>query len=225
LGSGLAIEQRCGLSTGPGLYVEIGFGESPAALHGTIPFSGTYLGVEAVNGHAYPSAVDEKYASVVLRALPEIGRRTRARHIRKRIGLVCGDANGEHGGLPLGSDCAAEVYMANVLSSPLPAGDRERANILREVMRVLKPGGSLVLKASWADDARAGWRQKRLKRIVKGAGFRIACACAWGEPAYRQLEMRYGQTPQKYVDFARFDDPHAPYVAYFIVAWKPPQLR
>jgi hypothetical protein len=39
--------------------------------------------------------------------------------------------------------------MANVLSSPLSAGDQGRAEILREVMRVLKPGGSLVLKASW----------------------------------------------------------------------------
>jgi SAM-dependent methyltransferase len=177
--------------------VEIGFGEAPAALHGTIPFSGTYLGIEAANGHTYPSAVDEKYASVVLRALPEIVRRTRARHIRKRIGLVYADANGRFGGLPLNSDCAAEVYMANVLSSPLPAGDQERAEILREVMRVLKPGGSLVLKANWGGDARADWRQKRLKRIVKGAGFRVICACASGEPAYTELETRYGQTPQK----------------------------
>lgn len=221
MGSGLALAQRCGLSIGPGLYVEIGFGEAPAALHGTVPFSGTYLGIEAANGHGYPSAVDEKYASVVLRAMPEIIRRAQAQRARKRIGLVYADANGKHGGLPLGNDSAAEVYMANVLSSPLPADDRERAEILREVMRVLRPGGNVVLKVSWGGDAQADWRQKRLKRIVRSAGLRIVGACVWGEPAYSELELRYGRTPQEYVNYARFDDPHAHYVAYFIVAWKP----
>lgn len=221
MGSGLAIAQRCDLSIGPGLYVEIGFGETPAALHGTVPFCGAYLGVEAANGYGYPSEVDEKYASVVLGAIPGIMRRAQAQQAGKGIGLVYADASGQHGGLPLGNDCAAEVYMANVLSSPLQSGDRERAGILREVMRVLKPGGNLILKVSWGSDAQADWRQKRLKRIVRSAGFRIIYACAWGEPTYRELELRYGPTPQKYVGYARFNDPHAHYVAYFIIAWKP----
>jgi hypothetical protein len=150
---------RYGLSTGPGLYVEIGFGEAPIALHGPIPFSGAYLGFEAANGHGYPTSADvEKYASVVLRAMPGLAR-AQAGQASKRIALVFADARGKHGGLPLPDGCATEVYMANVLTSPLRAGDGERAQILREAMRILASGGGLVLRVSWGDDAHKDWRQ------------------------------------------------------------------
>ncbi|HEV3293588.1 MAG TPA: class I SAM-dependent methyltransferase [Streptosporangiaceae bacterium] len=212
---------RYGLSTGPGLYVEIGFGEAPIALHGPIPFSGAYLGFEAANGHGYPTSADvEKYASVVLRAMPGLAR-AQAGQASKRIALVFADARGKHGGLPLPDGCATEVYMANVLTSPLRAGDGERAQILREAMRILASGGGLVLRVSWGDDAHKDWRQKRLKRMVRSAGFRIVCACAWGEPAYAELEQRYGRTPQQFVEYARAADPHLNYQAYFVVARKP----
>jgi SAM-dependent methyltransferase len=213
---------RYGLSTGPGLYVEIGFGEAPAALHGPIPFSGAYLGFEAANGHGYPTSPDvEKYASVVLRALPGLAR-AHADRAGKRIALAFADARGGgRGGLPLPGGCATEVYMANVLTSPLRAGDRERTEILREAMRVLRPGGGLVLRVSWGGDAQREWRQKRLKRMVRSAGFWVVCACARGEPAHAELEWRYGRTPQQFVDYARYEDPHVHYQAYFIVARKP----
>jgi hypothetical protein len=59
-------EQLCGYSSQLDHYEEIGFGETPTAMNGEVPFTdGAYPGIEAVCRHGYPPEGKEKYAATV----------------------------------------------------------------------------------------------------------------------------------------------------------------
>ena len=146
------------------VFLEIGYGLTPTVFNLDRNFTGDsyYIGIDAAEGD-YSRRESKTYGEAVL---SELGGHLEKAATRpnENIYFLLGNASNL---VFLDNESVAEVYMANVLHSPVPPP--ERREVLSEVKRVLRPGGKLASRTSW--DLWITELPAEIKRYLKQAGF------------------------------------------------------
>ncbi len=191
-----------GFSQTTELYVELGHGLAPAATSNHRRFDGNraYLGIDKAEGD-YARVDGKDYGQQVREQVAKMAAHFAVKKPDENISFIRADARS----LPLSDATVTEVYMANLLTSPI--NPNHRRQILTEVGRILIIGGKAVVKMSWEPE----WLSPRHYVVdwLRDAHLEISEVVDTSVEAFSNLEELY------YPSQHQGDD------SYYVIATKP----
>jgi ubiquinone/menaquinone biosynthesis C-methylase UbiE len=184
------------------LYVELGHGLAPAAASNQRRFNGNraYLGIDKAEGD-YAHLDGKDYGQQVCGQVTKMAAHFALKKPDENIAFIRADARN----LPLPDAVATEVYMANLLTSPI--NPNYRRQILKEVGRILMIGGKAVVKMSWEPE----WLSPRHYVVdwLHDAHLEVLEVVDTSAEAFNDLEELY------------YPSQHQGNESYYVIATKP----